>query len=110
MNTVTIKIVAWEDNGQSLICKYASDETASSNPDDYNAIAFQPSLMWPDATTADAVLKEAAKAGVSVCEEIKKQEDLSNDSVKLNLYSGLVNTQQTFNVTDLTASDTPDPE
>tara|TARA_R100000951_G_scaffold86208_2_gene73933 strand:- start:778 stop:1089 length:312 start_codon:yes stop_codon:yes gene_type:complete len=102
MNTVTIKIIAWEDNGQSLICKYASDETASSNPDDYNAIAFQPASMWPDATTSDEVLKAAARAGVSVCEEIKKQEDLSNDSEKINFYNGLVDTQQTFNVTDLT--------
>jgi hypothetical protein len=37
MNTITVKIIAWEADGQSLVCKFASDETASSNPDDYNS-------------------------------------------------------------------------
>jgi len=102
MNTITIKIVAWEADGQSLICKYASDETASSNPDDYNSVAFQPALMWPHATTADAVLEEAARAGVSVCEEIKTREDLANNPTQLAVYSGLSGAEQTFNVPDIT--------
>jgi|TARA_B100001094_G_C18055381_1_gene732186 hypothetical protein len=101
MNTITIKVVAWEDDGQSLICKYASDETKSSNPDDYNAVAFQPVLMWPDATTQEAVLEQAARAGVSVCQEIKTYEDAADDPAKIAIYSGLVGQEQTFNYADI---------
>jgi hypothetical protein len=102
MNTIKIKIIAWEADGQSLICKYASDETASSNPDDYNSFSFQPKLMWPHATTADAVLEEVARAGISICEEIKTHEDLANNPTESAMYSGLSGTEQTFNVSDLT--------
>jgi len=102
MNTITVKIIAWEADGQSLVCKFASDETASSNPDDYNSFSFQPKLMWPHATTADAVLEEVARAGVSICEEIKTSEDLANNPTESAVYSGLSGTEQTFNVSDIT--------
>lgn len=102
MNTIKIKIIAWEADGQSLICKYASDETASSNPDDYNSFAFQPKLMWPHATTVDAVLEEAARAGISICEEIKTYEDLANNPTKSAMYKSLVSdTVHTYNSSDL---------
>ena len=101
MNTITIKVIAWELDGQSLICKFASDETASSDPDDYNAIAFQPKLMWPDATTTTEVLKAIARAGVGICEEIKTVESLSNNSAQISVYSDLVNTNKTFNISDI---------
>ena len=102
MNTITVKIIAWEADGQSLVCKFASDETAPSNPDDYNSFSFQPKLMWPHATTADAVLEEVARAGVSICEEIKTSEDLANNPTESAVYSGLSGTEQTFNVSDIT--------
>ena len=101
MNTITIKVIARELDGQSLICKFASDETASSNPDDYNELAFQPNLMWPDAVTADDILKEIAKCGVGVCEEIKKTESLNNNSNLISVYNGLVNTSKTFNISEV---------
>ncbi len=102
MNTITVKIIAWEADGQSLVCKFASDETASSNPDDYNSFSFQPKLMWPHATTADAVLEEVARAGISICEEIKTYEDLANNPTESGVYSGLSGTEQTFSVSDIT--------
>ena len=102
MNTITVKIIAWEADGQSLVCKFASDETASSNPDDYNSFSFQPKLMWPHATTADAVLEEVARAGVTSCKEIKTSEDLANNPTESAVYSGLSGTEQTFNVSDIT--------
>lgn len=104
MNTITIKIVSWEEDGNSLICKFASDETASSNPDDYQGYAFQPNFMWPHATTAEQVLKEVAQAGLSVCDEIKKSEDLAKDAAQLTVYKGLAGEQRTYNVADLSLS------
>jgi hypothetical protein len=58
--------------------------------------------MWPHATTADAVLEEVARAGVSICEEIKTSEDLANNPTESAVYSGLSGTEQTFNVSDIT--------
>lgn len=111
MNTITIKVVAWEEDGQSLICKYASDETNSSNPDDYAPYAFQPKLMWPHATTAAAVMEEAARAGISICEMIKTEEDLARDPAELAVYSGLAGQEQTYNVSDITVTpSTTNPE
>lgn len=101
MNTITVKIVAWEEDGQSLVCKFASDETASSNPDDYGAVAFQPKLMWPTVTTAEGVMEEVAKAGISICQDIKTEEDLAANAAEMAVYSGLSGQQQTFNVVDL---------
>lgn len=101
MNTIKVKIVDWEEDGQSLICKFASDETSSSNPDDYNPIAFQPKAMWPHATTSAQVMEEVARAGISICEDIKTCEDLANNPSELSMYSGLSGQEQTFNVTDL---------
>ena len=101
MNTITVKIVSWEENGQSLVCKFASDETLSSNPDDYNGLAFQPKLMWPEATTSEDILENIARAGISICEQLKKEEELSVDASQLSIYSGLVNTHKTFNVADI---------
>lgn len=105
MNTIKVKITSWEADGQSLICKFASDETASNNPDDYGAVAFQPKLMWPHATTADQIMQEVARAGISICEEIKTSEDLANNASELSIYSGLSGQEQTFNVSDLVSAD-----
>lgn len=101
MNTVKVKIVEWVESDQSLVCKFASDETASSNPDDYNGLAFQPKMMWPHATTAEAVMEEVAKAGISVCEEIKASEDLSNNDAEKAMYAGLAGQEQSFSVAEL---------
>ena len=108
MNTITIKVIAWENDGQSLICKYASDETNSSNPDDYPPYAFQPKLMWPHATTADAVLEEAARAGISICETIKAEEDLARDPAEIAVYESLVGTEQTYPADELVIIDSTD--
>ena len=67
--------------------------------------------MWPHATTADAVLEEVARAGISVCQEIKTYEDLANNPTQLAVYSGLSGTEQTFNISDITPTPVdPSPE
>lgn len=111
MNTITVKVISWDNDSQSLTCKFASDETASSNPDDYEAYAFQPNLMWPTVTTAEGVMEELARAGISICEEIKSREDLANNPTQLAVYSGLAGQEQTFNVSDITVTpSTTNPE
>jgi len=102
MNTVTVKIVEWDEESQSLICSFASDETNSSDPDTYGKLAFQPAMMWPDVTDSDELLKKIAQAGKSVCEEIKIKETIASDNDKKSLYTNLVGTNTTYNVSDIT--------
>ena len=106
MNTVTVKIESWDEDSKSLICRFASDTTASSNPDDYVSIAFQPHLMWPDVTTSDELLKKVAQAGMSICNEIITNETLNSNASLLSVYSGLAGNTSTFNVSDLTTANT----
>ena len=104
MNTVTVKIESWDEESKSLICRFASDTTASSNPDDHDALAFQPHLMWPDVTDATELKKKIASYGVAICEEIARNESVNADTSLLSMYSGLAGNTITFNTTDLTAN------
>ena len=90
MNTLKMKITEWDENSKSLLVRYASDETANTNPNAYGTFAFQPHLMFPEANTAVEVRTALAKAGVSVAQEIKINEDLADDTDKLNMLRGLV--------------------
>jgi hypothetical protein len=102
MNTLKMKITEWDENSKSLLVRYASDETANTNPNAYGTFAFQPHLMFPEANTAVEVRTALAKAGVSVAQEIKTNEDLNNNTEKNNMYASLVSTDiLSFNYTEL---------
>ena len=102
MNTLKMKITGWDEDSKSLIVRFASDETANTNPSAYYDLAFQPHTMFPEANTAVEVKTALAKAGISVAEEIKTNEDLINNTEKNNMYASLVsNDILSFNYTDL---------
>ena len=102
MNTLKMKITGWDEDSKSILVRYASDETANTNPDAYYDLAFQPHLMFPEANTAVEVRTALAKAGVSVAQEIKINEDLKNNTEKNNMYASLVSTDiLSFNYTEL---------
>ena len=102
MNTLKMKITGWDEDSKSILVRYASDETANTNPSAYYDLAFQPHLMFPEANTAVEVKTALAKAGVSVAQEIKINEDLKNNTEKKNMYASLVSTDiLSFNYTEL---------
>jgi len=102
MNTLKMKITGWDEDSKSILVRYASDETANTNPSAYYDIAIQPNLMFPEANTAVEVKTALAKAGVSVAQEIKINEDLKNNTEKKNMYASLVSTDiLSFNYTEL---------
>ncbi len=102
MNTLKMKITGWDEDSKSLLVRYASDETANTNPNAYGTLAFQPHLMFPEANTSVEVRTALAKAGVSVAQEIKTNEDLNNNTEKNNMYASLVSTDiLSFNYTEL---------
>jgi hypothetical protein len=102
MNTLKMKITGWDEDSKSILVRYASDETANTNPSAYYDLAFQPHLMFPEANTAVEVKTALAKAGVSVAQEIKINEDLKSNTEKKNMYASLVSTDiLSFNYTEL---------
>ena len=102
MNTLKMKITGWDEDSKSILVRFASDETANTNPSAYYDLAFQPHLMFPEANTAVEVKTALAKAGVSVAQEIKINEDLKSNTEKKNMYASLVSTDiLSFNYTEL---------
>ena len=97
-----MKITGWDEDSKSLLVRFASDETANTNPSAYYDLAFQPHLMFPEANTAVEVRTALAKSGISVAQEIKTNEDLSNNTEKTNMYASLVSDDiLSFNYDDL---------
>ena len=111
MNQVHVKIHSWDEDSKSLIISFASDTTASSNPDDYAGLAYQPHNFWPDVTTSEDLMLKIAQIGKSLCEDLVRKETMQADSSLISMYSNLAGTSQTFNVADLAVSDPePDPD
>ena len=105
METVKVKIVEFEENSGSLVVRFASDTTKNSDPDSYRSIAYQPALMWPEATTNEEILENLGRCAIAMCQEIEIDEALKADTVRINSLKSLVNTEVTFTVSDLIESD-----
>ena len=102
MNQVHVKIHSWEEESKSLIISFASDTTSSSNPDNYEALAYQPHSFWPDVTDSTELMRKIAQLGMSVCEQIERAESVNDNADLLTVYSGLSGQTQTFNTADIT--------
>ena len=57
MNTLKMKITGYDEESNSLLVAFASDDTASQNPESYPSLAYQPLTMWPDVTDIDILKK-----------------------------------------------------
>ena len=74
MENVKFKIVGYEETTGSLLVSFASDTTLSSNPEDYQAVAFQPSEMWPDLHDIEQIKIQLAKAGIDILQRQERKE------------------------------------
>lgn len=106
METIKYKILGWDEESQTLICCFASDETANNNPEAYTSYAFQPATMWPHATTASRVREEIARAGMGIADQIKANEELASNSSRMEMYRGLANTSGEYTVSSLVSPGT----
>lgn len=104
MNTLYMKIHAFEEQSRSLIVSFASDTTASQNPDDYTRYAFQPMNMWPDVTSPAEIKKRIAVAGIYHAEQQEREEKFIADPVKAQSYKDMVGQGSSYLVTDLIPS------
>ncbi len=101
MNTLYMKIHAFEEASYSLIVSFASDTTKSQNPDDYPKYAYQPMNMWPDVTDPVEIKKRMAVAGVYHAEQQEREEKFIADPAKVQSYKDMVGQENSYPVNDL---------
>jgi hypothetical protein len=104
MNSVKFKIKSYEEDTNSLIISFASDTTASQDPEAYTAYAFQPLTMWPDITDMTELKKELAKAGMWHAQQQEAKEKFVVDSARVAALKSLVGQTHEFTVAELTTT------
>lgn len=102
MQKLKMKIHSYDEASQSLIVSYASDETASSDPDSYPSYAYQPVTMWPDITDAAEIKKRLAHSGIYMAEQQKLKEQYVADEARIDALKALVGTVTEYSITELT--------
>ena len=102
MVSLKMKVVGFEEESKSLIVAFASDETASNNPEDYTSFAYQPIDMWPGETNAEQLKKNIALTGVShASQQALREQNTASEELVAELKSWVGQTF-TFNANDLT--------
>jgi len=96
MNTLYMKIHAFEEQSYSLLVSFASDTTKSQNPDDYQPFAFQPMNMWPDVSDPEEIKKRIAVAGVYHAEQQEREEKFIADPTKVQQYQAMVGQENSY--------------
>lgn len=90
MQNVKIKVVGYEEASGSLLVCFASDVTASINPEDYQPVAFQPAQMWPDTQSIEEIKLRLAKAGAVIAEQQALKEALNTQPERVAALQTLV--------------------
>ena len=107
MNKIKIKINGYDEDSNSLLVSFASDETQSQDPTDYQSYAYQPMTMWPDISDTNEIKKRIAQAGIYLADQQRIKEQFIVDTVKVEAYKNMVGQVIEYNVADLTALSTP---
>lgn len=101
MNSIKFKVKGYDEASNSLLISFASDETASTDPEAYPAYAFQPTTMWPDVTSMDELKKRIAVAGVHQTKLQVAKERLAADPQQTDKFKALVGQTLEFSVAEL---------
>ena len=101
MQTLFMKIHAFEESSYSLLVSFASDTTKSQNPDDYPPYAFQPMNMWPDVNDPTEIKKRIAVAGMYHAEQQEREEKFVEDPTKVQQYTNMVGQESSYPVSEL---------
>jgi hypothetical protein len=98
-----MKIHSFDEESESLIVSYASDETESQNPSDYQSMAIQPRSLWPSVVDPDELKKKIAQIGIGEVLEQKKMEDAAKTAVNIALFKSIVsNKSVSYNIEEIT--------
>lgn len=109
MNKVNMKIMGYDEASHSLLVSFASDTTKSSNPEDYQPLAFQPMTMWPDVADPNEIKKRIAMAGMHHAQMQEAKEKFMADPSRVAELKALVGQVHEFSVNDLSVVDFQTP-
>lgn len=101
MNILKMKITGYDEISNSLLVSFASDETKSQDPSDYESFAYQPITMWPDITDPLEIQKRIAISGIHLVEQQKIKENFLADESNAFVYKNMVGQTIEFNKNDL---------
>jgi hypothetical protein len=108
MALLKMKVVRFEEESKSLIVAFASDETASSDPENYAALAYQPMNMWPGVTNAEQLKKNIALTGVSHTTQQALREKNPASEELVTKFKSWVGQTFTFDTNDLSVPALPE--
>lgn len=98
IQSLQIKIHAYEEESNSLIVSFGCDELARPI-DEQPKMAFQPTMF--EETDVSKVLQKIAQSGVSIVEQQIKQEQLSQNVIAIEEYKAKIGETLTYVVADL---------
>lgn len=101
MNTLKMKITGYDEESNSLLVAFASDDTASQDPTAYPSYAYQPLTMWPNVTDIETLKKNIAVAGMWQAEQQAKKEAFISDPAKIDAYKALVGQEIEYPISEL---------
>jgi len=101
MNKIKFKIKEYDEDTNSILVSFSSDETATNNPDDYEAVAIQPINDYPDETDIEVLKKKIAEQGIGMADLYKRQEDAKANITMQNKWKALVGQTFEYNVSDV---------
>lgn len=108
MTSLKMKVVRFEEESKSLIVSFASDETASNNPENYAALAYQPITMWPGVTSAEQLKKNIAITGISHATQQALREKNPASEELVTEFKSWVGQTFTFDINDLSVPVLPE--
>lgn len=95
MNTITINIIEFDENNNSIIVGFSHEELTNEI-----RLTFQIS-NFEKPNDMDRVLKEIAHTGISLVEATIKQEQLKKQQVLIENYKNIVGVRKTYNIPEL---------
>ena len=101
MNKIKFKIKSYDPDTSTILVRYASDDTSSSNPDDYEEFAMQPNLQYTDVTDFEQIKKLVAEAGIGICESQKAMEKAIAEQPMRSNWEGIIGQTFEYNVDDV---------
>lgn len=101
MNTIKFKIKEYDEDSNSIIVSFSSDETATNNPEDYEAFAIQPIEQYPDITDVEILKKRIAEQGLGLAEQAKLAEQARANTDMQAKLKAMVGQTFEYNVSDL---------
>lgn len=89
-NKIYVKYHNYDKETDSLIVSFASDETQSQNPADYNPVVVQPTIQFPGITNENELAKKIAELGIDIAKHQKLVEDCHSGKANFKICESLV--------------------